>query len=52
LIEGGTLVYKKKEVATIQQKALQVAAKQRQGLFQSYRENDQFMEALGNPEHT
>jgi hypothetical protein len=52
LIEGGTLVYKKKEVAAIQQKALQVAAKQRQGLFQSYRENDQFMEALGNPEHT
>jgi hypothetical protein len=52
LTEDGTLVYKKKEVATVQQKALQVAAKQRLGLFQSDRENDQLKEALSNTEHT
>jgi hypothetical protein len=46
------LVYKKKEVTTVQQKALQVATKQSLGLFQSDRENDQLKEALGNPEHT
>jgi hypothetical protein len=52
LTEDDTLVYKKKEVAAVQQKALQVAAKQRLCLFQSNRENDQLKEALGNPEHT
>jgi hypothetical protein len=52
LTEDDTLVYKKKEVATVQQKALQVAAKQRLGLFLSDRENDQPKEALSNPEHT
>jgi hypothetical protein len=52
LTEDGTLVYKKKEVVIVQQKALHVAAKQRLGLFQSDRENDQFKEALSNPEHT
>jgi hypothetical protein len=52
LTEDDTLVYKKKEVAEVQQKALQIAAKQRLGLFQSDRENDQLTEALGNPEHT
>jgi hypothetical protein len=52
LTEDGTLVYKKKEVGEAQQKALQVAAKQRLGIFQSDRENDQLKEALGNPEHT
>jgi hypothetical protein len=52
LIEDGTLVYKKKEVGEVQQKALQVAAKQRLCLFQSDRENDQLKEALGNPEYT
>jgi hypothetical protein len=52
LTEDGALVYKKKEVAAVQQKALQVAAKQRLGLFQSDRENDQLKEALGNPELT
>jgi hypothetical protein len=50
--EDGTLVYKKKEVAAVQQKALQVAAKQRLCLFQSDREKDQYKEAHGNPEHT
>jgi hypothetical protein len=50
--EDDTLVYKKKEVVTVQQKALQVVAKQRLGLFQSNRQNDQLKEALGNPEHT
>jgi hypothetical protein len=52
LTEDGTLVYKKKEVVAIQEKALHVAAKQRLGLFQSDRENGQLNAALGNPEHT
>jgi hypothetical protein len=52
LTEDGTLVYKKKEVVIIQQKTLQVIAKQRLGLFQSDRENNQLKEAFGNPEHT
>jgi hypothetical protein len=52
LTEDDTLVYKKKEVATIQEKALQVAAKQRLCLFQSDRENGQLNAALGNPKHT
>jgi hypothetical protein len=52
LTEDGTLVYKKKEVAVVQQKALQVATKQRLGLFQSDRENNEIKEALGNPKHT
>jgi hypothetical protein len=52
LTEDGTLIYKKKEVFTIQEKALQVATKQRLGLFQSNRENDQLNAALDNPEHT
>jgi hypothetical protein len=52
LTEDGTLVYKKKEVATVQEMALQVAAKQRMCLFQSDRETDQLNAALGNPEHT
>jgi hypothetical protein len=52
LTEDDTLVYKKKEVGTVQPKALQVAAKQKLGLFQSDRENDQLKEALSNPEHT
>jgi hypothetical protein len=52
LIEEGTLVYKKKEVVTVEQKALHVATKQRLGLFQSDRENGQLKEALDNPEHT
>jgi hypothetical protein len=52
LTEDDTLVYKKKEVVTVQQMALQITAKQRLCLFQSDRENDQLKEALGNPEHT
>jgi hypothetical protein len=51
LTEEDTLVYKKKEVVVVQQKALEVAAEQRLGLFQSDRENNQLKEALGNPEH-
>jgi hypothetical protein len=51
LTEDNTLIYKKKEVTTVEQKALQVAAKQRLGLSQSDKENDQLKEALGNPEH-
>jgi hypothetical protein len=50
LTEDDTLVYKKKEVGEVQQKALQVATKQRLGLFRSDRENNQLKEALGNPE--
>jgi hypothetical protein len=52
LTEDGTLVYKKNEVAIVQQKTLQVVTKQRLGLFQSDRENDQLKEALDNPKHT
>jgi hypothetical protein len=52
LTKDGTLVYKKKEVSEVQQKALQVAAKQRLSLLQSDRENDQLKEALDNLEHT
>jgi hypothetical protein len=52
LTEDDTLVYKKKEVTTVQEKALHVAAKQRLNLFQSDRENDQLNAALGNLEHT
>jgi hypothetical protein len=52
LTRDSTLVYKKKEVAAVQEKILQVAAKQRMGLFQSNRENDQLNAALGNPKHT
>jgi hypothetical protein len=52
MTEDGTLVYKKKEVTEVQQKALQVAAKQGLGLFRSDRENAQLKEALGNLEHT
>jgi hypothetical protein len=52
LTEDGTLVYKKKEVATVQEKALQVAAKQRLGLVQSDRENGQLNATLGDHEHT
>jgi hypothetical protein len=50
LTKDGTLVYKKKEVASVQEKALHVAAKQRLGLFQSDRENNQLNTALDNPE--
>jgi hypothetical protein len=52
LTEDGTLVYKKKEVGKVQQKPLQVGAKQRPVLFQSDRENDQLKEALDNREDT
>jgi hypothetical protein len=51
LTEDETLVYKKKEVGEVQQKALQITAKQRVCLFQSDRENDQLKKALGNLEH-
>jgi hypothetical protein len=51
LTEDDTLVYKKKEVVAVQRhyKLLQT---QRMGLFQSDRENDQLVEALGNTEHS
>jgi hypothetical protein len=52
LTKDDTIVYKKKEVDVVQQKALHVAAKQRLGLFQSDRENNQLKESLGNPKHT
>jgi hypothetical protein len=52
LTEDGTLIYKKKKVAAVQQKALHVVAKQRLCLFQSDRKNDQLEEALSNLEHT
>jgi hypothetical protein len=51
MTEDDTFVYKKKEVVVAQEKALQVAAKQRLDLFQSDRENDQLNAPLDNPEH-
>jgi hypothetical protein len=52
LTEDCTLVYKKKEVDVVQQKALQVAAKQKLCLFQSDRGNDQLNVGLSNLELT
>jgi hypothetical protein len=51
LTEDGTLVYKKKEIAAVQKKALQDVAKQRLGLFQSDMDYDQLNAALDSPEH-
>jgi hypothetical protein len=45
-------VHKKKGVATVQEKAVELTAKKRLGLFKSDRENDILSGALGNVEHT
>jgi hypothetical protein len=46
------LVHKKKGVAAVQRKAVELTAKKRLGLFNPDRENDVLSGALGNAEHT
>jgi hypothetical protein len=46
------LVHKKKGIATVQEKPVQLSEKKRLGLFKSNRENDVLSGALGNAEHT
>jgi hypothetical protein len=52
LTQDGKLVHKKKGVAAVQEKAVQLTEKKRLGLFKSNRENDVLSGALGNTEHT
>jgi hypothetical protein len=52
LTQDGKLVYKKKGVAAVQEKAVQLTEKKRLGLFKSDRENGVLSGALGNAEHT
>jgi hypothetical protein len=52
LTQDSKLVHKKKGVATVQEKIVQLTEKKRLGLFKSDRENDVFIGALGNAEHT
>jgi hypothetical protein len=52
LTQDGKLVHKKKGVAAIQEKAVELTAKKRLGLFKSDRENDIFSGALSNTEYT
>jgi hypothetical protein len=51
LTEDSKLVHKKKGVATVQEKVVQLTKKKRLGLFKSDRENDGLNGALGNAEH-
>jgi hypothetical protein len=52
LTQDGKLIHKKKGVATVQEKAVQLTKKKRLGLFKSDGENDVFSGALGNTEYT
>jgi hypothetical protein len=52
LTQDGKLVHKKKGVAAIQEKTVQLTKKKRLGLFKSDRENDILSGALDNAEHT
>jgi hypothetical protein len=52
LTQDGKLVHKKKGVAIVQEKAVQLTEKKRLGLFKSDRENDDLSGALSNAEHT
>jgi hypothetical protein len=52
LTQDGKLVHKKKGVATVQEKTVELTVKKRLGLFKSDRENDVLSGALGNAEHT
>jgi hypothetical protein len=51
LIQDGKLVHKKKGVAAVQEKAVQLTEKKRLGLFKSDKENDVLSGALDNAEH-
>jgi hypothetical protein len=52
LTQDNKLLHKKKGVATVQEKAVQLTEKKRLSLFMSDRENDVLSGALGNAEHT
>jgi hypothetical protein len=52
LTQDGKLVHKKKGVAAVHEKAVQLTKKKRLGLVKSDRENDILSGALGNAEHT
>jgi hypothetical protein len=52
LTQDDKLVHKKKGVAAVQEKAVQLTKKKRLSLFKSDRENDVLIGALGNAEHT
>jgi hypothetical protein len=52
LTQDGKLVHKKKGVAAVQEKTVQLTKKKRLGLFKSDRENDVLSGTLGNTEHT
>jgi hypothetical protein len=52
LTQDGKFIHKKKGVAAVQEKAVQLIEKKRLGLFKSDMENDILSGALGNAEHT
>jgi hypothetical protein len=52
LTQDSKLVQKKKGVATVKEKAVQLTEKKRLGLFKSDKENDVLSGALNNAEHT
>jgi hypothetical protein len=51
LTQDGKLIHKKKGVATVQEKAVELTEKKILGIFKSDRENDVLSGALGNSEH-
>jgi hypothetical protein len=51
LTQDGKFVHKKKGVAVVQEKVVQLTEKKRLSLFKSDRENDVLSEALDNAEH-
>jgi hypothetical protein len=51
LTQDGKLLHKKKGVVTVQEKAVELNAKKRLGLFKSNSENNVLSGALGNIEH-
>jgi hypothetical protein len=52
LTQDRKIVHKKKGVAAVQEKAIELTVKKRLGLFKFDSENDIFSGALGNAEHT
>jgi hypothetical protein len=52
LTQDSKLVHKKKGVATVQEKAVELTAKKKLGLFKFDRDSDILSRALGNTEHT
>jgi hypothetical protein len=52
LTQDGKLVHRKKGVVVVHEKAVELTAKKRLGLFKSDRENDVLIGALDSAEHT